>query len=88
MIALQFDKACKYSLLIYHVYLSGSNLSGSGQYSGLLWRIDIGTTTSAPLGIVTPLIFVVAKHLRDTLFESVCIGKSQSHRYQKLATHK
>ena len=88
MIALQFDRACKYSLLIYHVYLSGSNLSGSGQYSGLLWRIHIGTTTSVALGIVTPLIFVVAKHLRDTLFEGVCMGISQSHRCQKLATHK
>ena len=47
------EGGCLFSRVL---YLSGRNSSGSGQCSGLLWRMKSGTTTVVPLGMDTPWI--------------------------------
>ena len=51
-------------------YLSGSNFSGSGQYSGLCWRRWMGSWTVVPLGMVTLLISMVFRARREVLYNS------------------
>ena len=50
-------------------YLSGSNLLGSGQYCGFLWRRHIGVTISDSLGIVRLAVSMLVPEVRSCLLE-------------------
>jgi len=56
-------------------YLSGSNLLGSGQCSGFLWRRHIGVTISDSLGIVRLAVSMLVPEVRSCLLEkkSTCM---------------